>query len=649
MSQFQLFPSVSPRTKASKNPFRREYKAPAVSVQSSISVPLEDFKSEKAKAEAVIVQVIEPSSIKRPTKVHLARSASGSPKPDTPESRTMHSPPNAQSEQWSSPLSEIDSKSLLRSDSPATTVESAVSPVIPMRSMFPRYDPNKPLNQQNYYPQPAPATETRRPKPPQLTIVPPPEIDQSLGPKTVPASVMNFPSIPAARYSSAEELKNLWEAANGQRPQGLAGVYNLRVARTDSATFTFGDPKSPFYTVQTYSTDELSIQRANPTNPKSNVPIMTLKLEDRRRRELPNDGRVTQLFSRLAAMLAIDEAKELAKHHLLDSGEAAEVEANALKRAAAHESCRLSWNHAKQVYELRHPSFSKQYHQQQPLIGAAGVPLSPLQSKYSGLLHISVSSPSSTDEYGNAARQPPAIIVTTPSPANAVDSANVTATPRTSTLPMTDTDEPLASLDLATMTLSVSAAAITATIPSLYAIDSVVSAMFAVAVSDTLTNPILAEMDLYHPYEHQPPYVVGGGAHFTGNLVATVAERDDARQGMQLVSKIRSKAEESLQKRRSWFRFWGSSSKSAEPRRTGKGKGSGGSSQVVVEEFDLERYGHYGGSSSREGEKLPGVTRSVIKVLFWGLRLVVKGLTLLVKILAWTLVTLTRCATSDKL
>jgi hypothetical protein len=102
-----------------------------------------------------------------------------------------------------------------------------------MKSIFPRYDPNVPLSQQKYYPQLPNSPQGRRPR--ALTLSPQPEIDRTLGPKTVPASVMDFPTDVLdqveVRYSSTEELKDLWEAANGQRPKDLAETYNLRVAR----------------------------------------------------------------------------------------------------------------------------------------------------------------------------------------------------------------------------------------------------------------------------------------------------------------------------------------------------------------------------------------------------------------------------------
>jgi hypothetical protein len=415
-------------------------------------------------------------------------------------------------------------------------------------------------------------------------------------------------------------------------------------SRIGPAIFTFGNSRLPFYTLETYSNNEISISRGVPSKPNSDVPIMTLSLEERSRREHPSDGLVALLFSRLAAMLAIEQADEVSKENRLAGSEAAEVESNALRRAAAQESCRLSWNRNLRLYELRHPSLSKQ--QPPALVGAAGIQLSPVRTQSSGILHITVSE-SSSDA---SPHQPPTIIVTGPVSSTAMAAAQQAATSRTSTMPVTDADEPLAALDFATRTLSISPAAVIATIPSLYAIDSLVAAMLAVAVSDEATNPILADMSLGSPVVE--PALISQSNNpitFNGPLITTLAEREDYAQSMHLADQIESAnaQAESAPKKKNIFKFWERSSSAPQTRSKSKSK-SKKKPEVVVEEFDLEKYGRYEPSSSREGEKLPGITRTLLKVLFFGLDLIVKALTLLVKIIAWLLVNSTRCVTSEK-
>ena len=229
---------------------------------------------------------------------------------------------------------------------------------------------------------------------------------------------------------------------------------------------------------------------------------MMMSLEDRIRREHPNDGLVTILFSQLAAMLAIDQADEISKQHHLTPAETTEVESDALKRAAAQESCRLSWNRHRRLYELRHPYLSR--HNPAALVGATGIPLSPVRSQSSGMVHITVSAPSSDA----SPRQPPAIIVTGPVSSTAVEASQQAANARTSVLPVTDPDEALASLDFATKTLSISPAAVIATIPSLYTPSTLSSLQCWQSPSQTKPRTLSLQTwssDPQSRLDHRPP------------------------------------------------------------------------------------------------------------------------------------------------
>lgn len=360
---------------------------------------------------------------------------------------------------------------------------------------------------------------------------------------------------------------------------------------------------------------------------------MMLTFEDRNRRDHPRDGLVCLLFSRLAAMLAIEQAEEIGKRRQFTPTEISVVESSILKRAAAQESCRLSWNRDRRLYELRHPSLSKRH--PPPLVGAAGIPLSPVQSQSSGVLHITVSATS------RDVSQAPTIIVTEPISPKATEAGQQAADPRTSTLPVADSDEPLAALDFGSKTLSISPAAVIATIPSLYAIDTLIAAILAVAVSDETTNPILADMSLGSPtssVQNTTQRPAAAVMPFRGEIITTIAERNDSNENLDPAS---SKAKSKTTKQNTLFRFW-NRFQSTSARTSTKNQ------QIVVEEFDLEKYGRYGTGSSREGEKLPSITRSILRVLFWALDMLVWGLTLVVKVLAWLLVNSTRCVTSEK-
>ncbi|OOF99974.1 hypothetical protein ASPCADRAFT_161354 [Aspergillus carbonarius ITEM 5010] len=606
MNQFQLFPSPSD-SRAPRDVSQWAKKRPAIRTRSD-TIPMEELHSKNSPTEAVIFKLIDDTNAIKPPPKAISRSTPVSI-PETIQERTR-SPLYDNVRQH--PTERIGSPShLARTREPSRSQSSspAAAPVVPMKSRF-RYNFDPPSNQQ-YYPEPSYNGHQEYPRSDDMAPPPAPEIDQALGPKTVPASVMNFPVgvlDPVETYSSQEELQGLWEVANGQRPRNLPGTFNLRIERIDSDTLAFGHPDAPFYTMRTLGKD-ISIIRKNPSKSESSVPVMNVKLEAQSRRQPPYDGLVSILFPRLAAILAIDQATELAEELRLSASEAVQAEGDALKSAAAQESCKLLWSQSKQVYELHHPALSKP----PALVGAAGIPLSPVRSKYSGVLHIMVSCPSKEGEA-------PTILVTTPLPANAVESA-MPATPRTSTLPLTDTDEPLASLDLRSMTLAIATVAIVGTIPSLYAVDSLVSAMLAVAASDESTRCVLEGLKVY-----SAPGNESFGASPDGDMI-TLAEREDDTAGSQLWSKMKS---QSNSKQRKWERFWG------QPKPT--------NGQIVVEEFDMDTYGRYGGGS-REGQKLPWITRACLRVLFWSLRVVVHILTALVKGMAWLVVNLTRCVT----
>lgn len=386
---------------------------------------------------------------------------------------------------------------------------------------------------------------------------------------------------------------------------------------------------------------------------------MSLKLEGQNRCDLPNDGLVTTLFSHLAAMLAIEQASELAKQEQFSPSTAIQVEGNAIQRAAEQESCWLTWNHDKRLYELQHPALSSKQKQKQPaLIGAAGIPLSPViqhsKHKYPATLHITVSTPSTEHP------QPPAILVTAPTPTNATPSSCLAATPRTSTLTHTaDTDGPIASLDLGSGTLSINAGAVIAAIPSLYAVDCVVAAVLAVGVADDSTKCVFSGMEVLGEKGHCQG---GGGGFLDGEFVTTIAGREhgdaDAGEGGVRAESVQTAPTDTNnygQKiKDSFVRFWRrihhntNNDDDDNPKNQPPSPKPKKNRKITIEEFDLEKYTRYGPESSREGLELPPVTRGILRVLFWGLNVLVRVLTVMVKMVAWGIVVVTRCVSSDR-
>lgn len=245
-NQFQLFPPPPAEVKRSNNPFRKAGKKPAVKAEPGSPIPLEEIK-DPAKTESLLLQIIEDTQMIPP------------PPPGNPErsrsppslTKTVHdsmSPQSMHSQNRQAKKSNhqtVVSHNSHSSNSSSYTAASTVSPQssqssaspIPMRSMFPQFDPSLPANQQSYQQQtpnnPRPTKSTR--KPPKLTLTTSNQIDHVLAPKTVPASVLDFPTgswePEEVQYSSNEELMMLWETANGQRPENLVGTLNLRMTK----------------------------------------------------------------------------------------------------------------------------------------------------------------------------------------------------------------------------------------------------------------------------------------------------------------------------------------------------------------------------------------------------------------------------------
>ncbi|KIX03005.1 uncharacterized protein Z518_06555 [Rhinocladiella mackenziei CBS 650.93] len=558
------------------------------------------------------------------------------------------------------------------------------SPIVPIRSMFPTYDPSVPLTQQTYVPQ--------RPLPAQLSgipsVVPAAREDyrSSLSlpfavaaQRTAPASVLNFPSDVMSvnigpRISTQRELEKLWEASHGTEPGCTSVTFDLEMARTEEATFVFGShPSLPFYTLQTYDTNEIAISKTCPRKSTLTQDVVLCPIEPPSRRQPPNDGLVAFIFPKLAAMLAINQSAALAREHNLAPTERDEIEAQAVRRAAKQEACNLRFNARGGFYELEHPAIGR---------GAMGgdfamkspVPTSPTTIRSltgKPVLHITISTDSPVPTIHvidpNASRRTG---IMTP-----VASAG-TGIRRLSTLPQTETTgpsfsefPPLATLDLAAQTLHLDANAILELMPSLFSIDSIVSALMTVAIADSTTNPVMASMEIWKP-RPAPASRLGTGPRsirpgsvksYAGSVFyATIAEREDAEEEARLMRQthekdIRGGGSSSKQKgSRTWF---GLRKQFSEPdedderdpvseKKSGQKKKLK-TKKIVLREFDLEKLGHYQ-SGDRKGQELPVITRSALSGLVMALRVLVWLLTMFVQMMAWMLVNVSRAVTSEK-
>jgi len=408
---------------------------------------------------------------------------------------------------------------------------------------------------------------------------------------------------------------------------------------------------------------------------------------------------VAFIFPKLAAALAINQSAALAKEHNLAPTDRDDIEAKAVRRAARQEACHLRFNARTGNYELEHPaigrgSMAEDFALKSPVPTSPGT-IRSMTGKPVLLITVNTEGPL------------PCISVTDPNASSrtgGISSPQASAGAgirRLSTIPQTDasTDNSvLASLDLTTEILHLDANTILELMPSLFSIDCIVTAMLAVAIGDSTTNPTLGGMEIWKP-RPAPPSRLGNNSHFssihgsrTGRAAnrpgsvrsysgsvfyATIAERQEAEEEAKLMRQNHERdvrgggySQDGKGKTRGWFgRFkqplndsdvedGGATSLEDFEKTTAAADASTSSrkkknkkpkkpKKVMMTEFDLEKLGHYQ-SGDRKGQELPAVTRSALGGLVLALRLFVWFLTKFVHFIAWLLVNVSRAVTSEK-
>ncbi|OAP63396.1 hypothetical protein AYL99_02623 [Fonsecaea erecta] len=602
------------------------------------------------------------------------------------------------------PALTADNRGMVNNKSPTDP-----SPVVPIRSMFPVYNPSVSATQQMYVPHPPPPV--RLSGMPMFAGLPASREDYrrsslstpfnasalAAAQRTAPASILNFPSDVMSinvgpRISTQRELEKLWEASHGTEPAASIKTFDLEMARTEEATFVFGShPSLPFYTLQTYDTNEIAISKTCPSKPRSpsanaesplTRDVVLCPLEPAARRLPPHDGLVAFIFPKLAALLAINQSAALARQHNLAPTDRDEIEGQAVRRAAKQEACYLRFNAKGGFYELEHPAIGRgamggDFAMESPAVSS---PTTVRSMTGKPVVHVTISTdgplPTISVIDPNASRRTGAVMTpTTAAPSSAgAGIRRLSTLPHTENLTSSSEFPPLASLDLTSEVLHVDANAILELMPSLFSIDCIISAILSVAVADATTNAVLGGMEIWKP-RPAPVSRLGTGArsihtragsvksHAGSVFFATIAEREEAEEEARLMrrtheadlraggsSKARSKGS------RMWFGRLSSSStdesdeddiseKKSSSRRKKNHKNK--TKKIVMHEFDLEKLGHYQ-SGERKGEELPAVTRGVLSGLIMGLKLIVWLLTMVVQVLAWVLVHVTRGVTSEK-
>ena len=259
--QFQLFPPPPPMSnRDSNNPYRKNGAKRLSLAPTTTSTIIEDGSYQSPEtmrsADAIEIQVYkEMSPVQEPQQAHVQAVRAMGPAIQT-ESAGQSSLPR-RSVSLSKRPTRIDTGKGRASPLPQVKEHvspSKKSPVVAIRSMFPRYNPGVPLTKQSYYPQQSHRTRSsqtqnlpersisRNDYSPSVASVS--RIDEIVGgPKTAPASVLNFPTdaleVEPLHISTVQELGVLWEAANGQGPEVANESFNLHFSRYVSMTLYF--------------------------------------------------------------------------------------------------------------------------------------------------------------------------------------------------------------------------------------------------------------------------------------------------------------------------------------------------------------------------------------------------------------------------
>lgn len=240
-----------------------------------------------------------------------------------------------------------------------------------MHSIFPRYNPEIPLEHQQYYPTQASPTHipreaiSRRPYSPEGRS--PLQSPHMLGvhPGKLPRTISETPIM---NPSSTEELKDLWKVVNGWRVQQSEGrTFCMQMtSAAEEPVHTLSSATQPFYTIRldpTSASALVTVKRHDPNkvpskvpkrfstprgNPDSGTEVLRTTIEEYARRLPPNDGLVALLYPKAASDFVIELANS--------QNQRADIEQ--VMASAEHECGRLVWDEDSKKYYLVHPAAS---------------------------------------------------------------------------------------------------------------------------------------------------------------------------------------------------------------------------------------------------------------------------------------------------
>ncbi|OLN82914.1 hypothetical protein CCHL11_08384 [Colletotrichum chlorophyti] len=258
-----------------------------------------------------------------------------------------------------------------------------------LRSIFPQYNPEVPLNQQDYFPTQTSPTHIPRAVINRTTWFPEPEEDgrsvQQMSPERSLAGGNSAPRWPRRHIepplipsvSSNEHMKSLWKVSNGWKAAPSEGrVYCMKLSQEkDAPVYTLSSTSQPFYNLRldpTSASAYVTVSRHDPSKTyKTPTPVasssagsilggvvghkdtgkgaeskhwqevLTTTLEEESRKHPPNDGLVALLYPSAAAKMALDKPDDM----------------NAIMTAET-ECARLVWDQDSGSHFLVHPALA---------------------------------------------------------------------------------------------------------------------------------------------------------------------------------------------------------------------------------------------------------------------------------------------------
>ncbi|TEA18879.1 hypothetical protein C8034_v010819 [Colletotrichum sidae] len=275
---------------------------------------------------------------------------------------------------------------------PLTNEPSSSQEQAALRSIFPTYNPEVPLNQQDYFPTQTSPTHIPRAVINRTTWYPEPEEEgrepQQRSPGTSPMNGNSAPRWPRRRVeppvipnvSSNEHMKNLWKVSNGWKASASEGrVYCMKLSQEkDAPVYTLSSASQPFYNLRldpTSASAYVTLSRHDPSKiyktpspPSSSSAssilggvvghhkdntngkaaenknwqeVLTTTLEEESRKHPPEDGLVALLYPQAAAKMALDRPNDAAA-----------------VATAETECARLVWDNDSASHFLVHPALA---------------------------------------------------------------------------------------------------------------------------------------------------------------------------------------------------------------------------------------------------------------------------------------------------